>query len=205
MTRRALTQVEWVEKAKRVHGDRYDYTLVKYTHSQIKVSVICERHGEFQTLPATHLQGRGCPSCGKEKKRKVEMSTAEFISRAKQVHNGRYEYPRAVYKGAKHPVTVTCPKCDDFTVKAASHLKGRGCWQCTKMNTNNFKRESRKIHGALYDYSLVEFTGYHEPVSIVCMTHGKFEQRASSHLGGYGCQKCMGRKLRATRQKNERE
>ena len=45
------------------YGDKYDYSLVKYTDSKIKVNIICKKHGEFKQMPAMHLQGQGCPNC----------------------------------------------------------------------------------------------------------------------------------------------
>jgi very-short-patch-repair endonuclease len=54
---------EFIEKAKKVHGDKYDYSKVDYINMHTKVCIICESHGEFQQTPGSHLQGRGCPLC----------------------------------------------------------------------------------------------------------------------------------------------
>lgn len=42
-----LTTKEFIEKAKKVHGDKYDYSKVNYERSTIKVCIICPKHGEF--------------------------------------------------------------------------------------------------------------------------------------------------------------
>lgn len=62
-----FTIYEFIEKAKKVHGDKYDYSLVKYVNSLTKVKIICPKHGESNQTPNYHLNGYGCPKCGNEK------------------------------------------------------------------------------------------------------------------------------------------
>lgn len=61
---RILTTEDWINKARVVHRETYDYSLVKYVKGLIKVKIICEEHGCFKQTPSSHLQGRGCPQCG---------------------------------------------------------------------------------------------------------------------------------------------
>lgn len=53
----------FVEKAKAVHGDTYDYSLVKYTRAKDRVKIICKTHGVFEQMPDAHLAGKGCRAC----------------------------------------------------------------------------------------------------------------------------------------------
>lgn len=62
-----MTTEEFIAKAKGVHGDLYDYSHVKYVDYRSKVCVFCSKHGEFWQRPDTHLQGKGCPKCGRER------------------------------------------------------------------------------------------------------------------------------------------
>lgn len=82
-----LTTEEFIEKAKAVLGDRYDYSKVEYVNIQSKVCIICKEHGEFWPQPSNHLRGIRCPLCGLEVKRAKRTLPAEdiFIS-AKAVH-----------------------------------------------------------------------------------------------------------------------
>lgn len=59
----ALTTEEFIERAKEVHGDKYNYSKVEYTRSNIPVCIICPEHGEFVVKPNYHLDGVGCPIC----------------------------------------------------------------------------------------------------------------------------------------------
>ena len=68
MTKR-LTTDEFIEEAKKVHGDRYDYSKVKYVNMSTKVVIICHIHGEFLQTPDKHLRKRGCPNCAKNRKK----------------------------------------------------------------------------------------------------------------------------------------
>jgi len=61
--KKKLTTEEFIKRAKEVHGNKYDYSLVKYSDSRIKVKIICSKHGEFEQIPNTHLNGSGCPKC----------------------------------------------------------------------------------------------------------------------------------------------
>lgn len=64
---RVLTTEIFVERSKAIHGDAYDYGLVKYRTNRTKVSIICKIHGVFMQAPDKHLGRCGCPKCGTEK------------------------------------------------------------------------------------------------------------------------------------------
>jgi hypothetical protein len=54
---------QFILESKMVHGEKYDYSLVVYTHIKDKVKIICPEHGEFEQTPDSHLRGCGCPNC----------------------------------------------------------------------------------------------------------------------------------------------
>lgn len=55
---------DWfIKKATEVHGDRYDYSMVKYHNKSKMVKIGCREHGYFIQEPQVHLNGSGCPSC----------------------------------------------------------------------------------------------------------------------------------------------
>ena len=65
-----LTTEEFVQRAKQVHGDKYDYSKTEYVNARTKVCIICHKknrngieHGEFWQTPNEHIHGRGCPKC----------------------------------------------------------------------------------------------------------------------------------------------
>lgn len=59
---------EFIRKARKVHGDKYDYSKVKYINNKTAVIVICPEHGQFLVAPQDHIQGgNGCPKCQSSK------------------------------------------------------------------------------------------------------------------------------------------
>ena len=110
MAKLKLTKDEFIAKAKAVHGDKYDYSLVEYVNAFTPVKIICPKHGVFEQKPTTHLSGYGCQQCGKESARISIASTLEqFINAAKKVHGDKYDYSLVEYKNNHTPVKIICP------------------------------------------------------------------------------------------------
>ena len=65
MTRKKRTKEGFIQDAKNIHGDKYDYSLVEYKGVDYKVDIVCSVHNEkpFPITPYKHLLGQGCPSC----------------------------------------------------------------------------------------------------------------------------------------------
>lgn len=52
-----------IQDFKAIHGNKYDYSSVKYLSSTSKVEIICNIHGSFYQEPGVHIKGHGCPNC----------------------------------------------------------------------------------------------------------------------------------------------
>jgi protein-arginine kinase activator protein McsA len=183
------TTEAFIDKARLIHGDLYDYSDVVYTNSQTYVSIKCTHHGTFRQVPNAHLSGKGCPNCGG----KIKLTTEEFISNATAVHGLRYDYSKSVYVTAKTPIEITCKTHGPFWQIPNNHTQGAGCPSCAPgmiFNTDEFIEKARKIHGEKYDYSNSKFVAVVAPIVIRCQVHGDFEQVAGEHLRGRGCKKC---------------
>lgn len=61
--RQRYTTEEWVIEAKKIHGDKYDYSQSKYVDASTPIDIICSIHGIFSPPAGQHLAGRGCPYC----------------------------------------------------------------------------------------------------------------------------------------------
>lgn len=138
MTRR-LTTEEFIYKAKGVHGDRYDYSLTTYHHSQVRVAIECRKHGFFHQWPYEHLRGSGCPDCGADDAR---GTTVGFIQRATKKHGNRYNYESVVYRHSHSKVMITCTLHGHFLQTPNNHLAGRGCPDCGKLISSAAVRNS---------------------------------------------------------------
>ena len=56
----------FVEKASKIHNNKYNYSKSTYTKSNENIIIICPTHGEFQQTANTHLHSKGCRKCGYE-------------------------------------------------------------------------------------------------------------------------------------------
>lgn len=122
------TQENFIKKAKKIHGDKYDYSKVKYVSSNVKVCIICPIHGEFWQTPACHLAGNGCAKCAGVSK----LTNDEWVRKAKVVHGEMYDYSKTQYKTAKDSVCIICPKHGEFWQLPTNHIAGAGCPNCRK-------------------------------------------------------------------------
>jgi hypothetical protein len=69
---------EFIKKAKKIHGDKYDYSLVDYKNSKTPVTIKCKKHGNFQQTPNKHLLNQGCPKCQESTGQKLVRSILEL-------------------------------------------------------------------------------------------------------------------------------
>ena len=117
---------EFIKRAKEIHGDKYDYSLVEYKNNETKIKIICPIHGVFEQTPSGHLAG-GCAACSGIKK----YTTEEFIKRAKETHGDKYDYSLVNYVNAHTKIKIVCPKHGVFFAIPANHLnRGDGCPYC---------------------------------------------------------------------------
>ena len=195
-----LTTEEFIQKAREVHGDKYDYSKVKYKSTHEKIIVICSEHGEFSIQPNSLLNGRGCQKCGnKNKGKEKKITTEEFIKRAREVHGCKYDYSKVKYNNEKDKVCIICPEHGEFWQKPVYHLLNKcDCPKCANkkniniksLTTEDFILRAREIHGWKYDYSKVNYINNRTKVCIICPEHGEFWMRPNCHLSKQGCPKC---------------
>ncbi len=96
---------QFIEDVKKVHGDRYDYALVKYDGHKKPVKIICKIHGQFEQIAAGHLSGAGCQACGRLAQCK---DAASVIQRARKTHGDLYNYNLVEYKSSLLPIKIVC-------------------------------------------------------------------------------------------------
>lgn len=199
---RKLTTSEFVVKAIAVHGNRYSYDQSVYLGKSVKVVIICSKHGCFKQTPDGHLQGRGCPKCGRETcESAIRSTTNEFIEKAIIIYGDRYGYDKSIYVNRNTNVIITCREHGDFEQTPSTHLRGPcGCPKCARIvvensrrsNIDKFIEKAIAIYGGKYTYDKSVYVNATTKIVIVCKEHGDFEQVPDSHLHGHGCPKCGG-------------
>lgn len=185
----------FINAAKKIHGEKYDYTLVKYIKSNQKVEIICVIcNKSFWQKPNDHLNGCGCPNCKR-------VSFNDFLQCSKKKHGDKYDYSLVNCDGCFNKIKIICPIHGIFLQTLRNHMSGHGCTKCViekrikriTLTIDEFISRSKKIHGDKYDYSKVDYRNSQTNVKIICSNHGPFLQTPSTHIRGYGCQKCTHR------------
>lgn len=118
-----LTTNVFIDRAKKVHGDKYNYTNSIYVNARTKIKIGCHIHGEFEQDVKAHLKGYGCKKCNM-------ITTEQFITKCSNIHNNKYDYSLTTYINSDTKVKIVCPAHGIFEQKAISHSIGKGCSKC---------------------------------------------------------------------------
>jgi hypothetical protein len=196
-----LTTSEIISRFVNKWGDKYDYSKTIYIKSDIKLTIICPIHGEFQQFVSNHIT-YGCGKCGRSQNTRnlnlKKNSALTFVDKAKNIHGDKYIYDKTIYITTIKHVIVTCPIHGDWATTPNNHLGGKGCPDCGIEKTRNNKYKSFddyynifiEQHGDTYDYSMVKWVNGSTPIEIRCKKHGLFTMKPYSHKIGSGCNKC---------------
>ena len=126
------------------------------------------------------------------------LTTEEFVSISKKIHEDKYNYSKVVYESANKKVTIICSAHGEYQQSPFLHKKGHGCPKCAvEVNTERSRwtteiaiREFKRVHGDKYDYSKVDYISANEKVIVICPAHGEFYPSTWNHKKGSGCPKC---------------
>lgn len=192
MTNQLNTEI-FIKRANHIFGDKYDYSKSIYTYCCEPITIICEKHGEFQMKAESHITHKiGCVKCSSESKFDTLQT---FIDKAKLKHGDKYDYSKVVYIKSKLPVEIICKKHGSFLMTPNNHVKNYGCKKCS-LAEKTFKMDDviakcKEIHGDKFDYSKVEYKNMNEKITIICKNHGEFYVRPSNHIYlKSGCPNC---------------
>ena len=199
----------FIEKAIKVHGDKYDYSLVNYVDNKTKVKIICPIHGVFEQQPNDHTSHKnGCRKCSQEiQKQKVSKTTEEVIQKFKRQYGDKYDYSKFEYNGVHNKSIVICNLHGEFSISANSHHQGVECNKCKRLQTkikkgqtfyksliseDDFFQRANEKHKGKYDYTDTKYIDYNSYIEFRCKKHDcKIQQIAKSHLYNKGgCKMC---------------
>ncbi len=129
-----LTTELFIQRAKEIHGNLYDYSQVVYKNMHTKVKIIDPEFGEFLQTPMGHVIGKqGHRLRGfKESANKRRMSLDEFITQANKIHGNLYNYSKVEYIHCDEKICIIDPKYGEFWQTPYNHLRNHGCPERTK-------------------------------------------------------------------------
>lgn len=137
---------KFIEKAKIIFGNKYDYSKVEYINNKTPVIIIYDNM-EYTQRPDSHLTSR-CP----ELKWKVSLSNEEFIKKAIKIHGNTYTYDNVVYIDTKIKIKINCRKHGEFEQSPNSHLNGNGCSFCTESHGESLIRNYLEYNNILFEF-----------------------------------------------------
>ena len=187
---------KFIDEARHVHGDKYDYSNTTFINTATKLSIMCKEpgHGAFFQLPGLHTRGSGCPKCAGV----AQYNSETFIKKAKEIHGNKYIYDKTIYKNHKTNVIIECRIHGEFTQRAGSHFS-HGCSHCShdmrRYSTMAFIEKAISIYGdTKYSYENVDYKNIHTKVEVICQLHGPFMVTPHNHICGKksGCPSCSG-------------
>lgn len=189
-----LTTEQFIQKAKKKWGDKFDYSKVNYQGTFNKVEIICAEHGSFFQSPNNHLHGFGCLFCAGTQ----PSNSKDFIKKSLLKHGDKYNYSLVEYIDCYKKVIIVCKEHGKFEQSPTTHLANHGCPDCgyvvrgesNALQHNDFIDRAIEKHGNYYDYSKTKYERNVKKVTIICPKHGEFTQTGSNHLAGQGCSKC---------------
>jgi len=192
---------DFILKAQKKFGNKFDYSLVDYKGFKTPVKIICPIHGIFYCTPYTHTRCElGCREC-----LKTVYYTDEFIKKANIKFKFNFDYSKIIYKSANSKITFFCKKHNiEISQTPNVHLRSKfPCPECLAEHleelkiAKNIKKSTLFINKAnlkynnKFDYSLVDYKLALEKVKIICPEHGLFEQLLHNHLKTkFGCPFC---------------
>lgn len=134
----------YVNLAKQIHGDRYDYSKVKFNSCREKSEIVCKEHGSFHQTMDNHTHGgKGCPQCGSRSAGdKQSLSKQDWLERFKSIHGDEFSYPND-FDTTNHNcyIDVVCRVHGKFKQSLASHARGTKCPECQRAFMGGFYRK----------------------------------------------------------------
>lgn len=196
---RKLTTETFIEKAKSIHGDRFDYSKVEYTTVYNEVLIGCPVHGFYLQSPAIHFASNGCKECSRNNLAEMyKGNTEDFVEKAQKIHGDRYDYTSSNYIRSHKKLEIICSKHGSFWQTPGHHLSGKGCRKCSLEKNKTARLFSQeKIISDLelkfpqLDFSKFVYVNSRIPSTIICPVHGEFQAEYHAFMLHSGCPKCV--------------
>lgn len=178
---------KFIQKARQIHGNKYDYTSVIYINNDVKVIIKCPIHGEYTITPKNHLHGQKCKQCGYIERNNKRTVADDYIEKVKIVHQNKYDYSETFYTTARNKITIICPIHGKFIMRGANHINGQGCGKCNNYRSgfskSQWMRGSGSRDGIFY---IIKCYGNNEEFYKLGITFRSVELRYGKKKKGTG-------------------
>jgi len=141
---RHFREKRFLEKARNVHADQYDYSEIHYKNSLAKIAIKCPKHGLFFQLPHNHLSGNGCPACSRQRS-SYEEEIRKWLE-AQGVTILRNFRP----EGGKYEIDIFIPS---YRVGIEFH---GALWHCDRFKKNVYRHRDKMLEAENHQIHLLQ-------------------------------------------------
>jgi hypothetical protein len=196
--------LNFIIKAKKMHGNKFSYENCVYDNAKTKVSITCKIHGDFQQRPSSHLEGYGCKRCALEELRQKKLNLRSVA--VCPTCETEFSFPKSEQKKGRKFCSIECSKTgrtihqDIICEQCGKQFKPKTFTTrfCSLKCTANYNRSDAskvitsfvKKYGKTYDYGQVVYANMRTEVIIGCKKHGQFSITPIQHLQGKICPEC---------------
>lgn len=193
----------FLQRARALHGEKFDYTLVNpemITGVHAKLPLICNKcKWQWESSIDNHLRGRKCPMCAGRFKWTRDL----LIQRAIIIHGNKYNYDNVTsnIRNQDTKINIVCNKCTfSWESSIGSHINNKnGCARCSKRERwtyDRFIQKSTQVHGGKYDYTKInpeiKITAL-TLIPVLCRScNFEWKPSVQNHVSGHNCPVCMG-------------
>jgi hypothetical protein len=130
---RKITIEVFIERANKIHNNKYDYSRAVYINNHTKLEIGCPSGQWFWQAPVQHINYKhGCNCCNVNKK----LTKETFIIKAQKVHGNKYDYSNTIYINVRTKIEAKCDCGEIININPGHHLQGEGCNFCNSLSKN---------------------------------------------------------------------
>jgi ribosomal protein S27E len=205
--------------AKRIHDASNGVVSIvedSFSNFNSKAEFVCKVHGTYKRLVNTAIHSKHpCVKCSTNANSHTDDANGAIALKILHKFGDKYSYEIIVGKNLRSTsITLSCTDHGNFTIAYSSLRRSPGCPICSRQASQSARtaglikknEETQKLrsdlwisraikaHGGRFNYGEVNYVDAKTPVTIICPTHGKFQQIPDTHLKS-GCRACADEEL----------
>lgn len=197
----------FIEQARAIWGDSYDYTDSVYTNNKEPITIRCRKHDHYFTVamaqnhimkPHGKFKPTGCPVCSYEQQYGEHFGTdwRNYLEPTPGQNRVRRIYQPKTNNKHRSPEEIAAEKA-----KAEARRKAEQAyinhWKAKNLKEAHFLEKLQSRYPDMYDTHLVDFKDKDNKVTLICPVHGEFRINARQLFGDkrhkpHGCWQCAG-------------
>lgn len=199
-----ITFEDFVEKARLVHGDKYDYDESSYKSCKDFIKMVCREHDyQFCQRGFAHLRGQNCPLCGTQAALETRRRNKQedLINKVENKFPNKFDLRNLYFKDVNTDVTAVCDRHGELSVNPRSLVR-HGCSLCNKEDKQKFYLDKLKeevesrLHLSHLDLSYAKYVNNSTRIKVKCKRHNKIFYQTpnkildTSRSKRIGCEDC---------------